>query len=344
MRFIRYTIATLFCFYNASSFGQNGDVKKRIEFSIYSLEFSKVKVQMDEFISNNRYEQQSFSENRDGLNYIFRIDENELQKIDSLAKQIGYINSRKINNINQGSNLENLKIDLERLETKRMSYSELMAKLDSTASKEQYLIYWEKRRETDDQISTVKKDILNLQSSFKFVVVEIEIRNDPTGPTNRKVSWVHMPGLQYSMAFVEQPLAGASYSIYEGYSLKYLFTKGKNFFSLGAFKAQAINALDSTSFDEIFNFTYGEDFYSRRFGRGNRRFFNPYIGYQLGISLAYSKIESKVFPFLAPAFGIEWWKNKYFLFDTTADYYLPANTINRNLRAWRISTSLNFVF
>ena len=341
MRHLIVLFTTLISF---SLFGQNNDVIKRIEYSVYSLEFPKAKDKLDNFILANRFEQQSFKESRDQITYLFKITESAIPKIDSMVKVLGYVNARKINNSSQTFTVENLNIDLERLENKRQSYSELMAKLDSSASKEQYIIYWEKRRETEDQISNLKKEILNLKAAFKFISVEIEIRNDPTGPSNRKVSWVHMPGLQYSVAFVEQPLNGVSYAEYEGYALKYLFTKGKNYFALGAYKTRNSNLIDSTSIDEIFNFTYGEDFYSRKFGRGNRHFFNPYIGYQLGFSLAYSKIESNLFPFLAPAFGIEWWKNKYFLLDTTADYYLPANAINRNIRAWRISASLNFVF
>lgn len=341
---MRHYLILLITLINNQLIGQNIDSKKRIEYSVYSLEFLKAKEKLDGFIQVNRYDQLSFTESRDEINYLFKIQEIDIPKIDSMAKVLGYVNARKISNSNQTTTLENLNIDLDRLENKRLSYTALMEKLDSTASKEQYIIYWEKRRETEDQISNLKKEILNLQSSLKYVVVEIEIKNDPTGPSNRKVSWVHMPGLQYSLAFVEQSLNGFSYAQYEGYSLKYLFTKGKNYFSLGAYKAKNRISSDTTAIDEIFNFTYGEDFYSRRFGRGNRHFFNPYIGYQLGFSLAYSNVDSQVFPFLAPAFGIEWWKNKYFLLDTTADYYLPANAINRNLRAWRVSASLNFVF
>lgn len=341
---MRYIIVLFISLISFSIFGQNNDATKRIEYSVYSLEFPKAKEKLDNFILANRFEQQSFKESRDLITYLFTITESDIPKIDSMVKILGYVNARKINYSSQTLAAENLDIDLERLENKRQSYTDLLAKLDSSASKEQYIIYWEKRRETEDQISNFKKEILKLKASFKVITVEIEIRNDPTGPTNRKVSWVHMPGFQYSLAFVEQPLNGVSYAQYEGYSLKYLFTKGKNYFSLGAYKASNRNLSDSIAIDEIFNFTYGEDFYSRRFGRGNRHFFNPYIGYQLGFSLAYSSVDSKVFPFLAPAFGIEWWKNKYFLLDTTADYYLPANVINRSLRAWRVSASLNFVF
>lgn len=341
---MRYIIVSFISLISFSLFGQNNDATKRIEYSVYSLEFPKAKEKLDNFIFINRFEQQSFKESRDLMTYLFRIAESDIPKIDSMVKILGYVNARKINYSSQTLAAENLDIDLERLENKRQSYTELLAKLDSSVSKEQYIIYWEKRRETEDQISNFKKEILKLKASFKVISVEIEIRNDPTGPTNRKVSWVHMPGFQYSLAFVEQPLNGVSYAQYEGYSLKYLFTKGKNYFSLGAYKASNRNLSDTIAIDEIFNFTYGEDFYSRRFGRGNRHFFNPYIGYQLGFSLAYSSIDSNVFPFLAPTFGIEWWKNKYFLLDTTTDYYLPANSINRNLRAWRVSASLNFVF
>lgn len=341
---MRQITVLFFLLLSFSVFGQNNDAAKRIEYSVYSLEFQKAKEKLDNFILANRFEQQSFNESRDLITYLFKITESDIPKIDSMVKNLGYLNARKINYSSQTLAAENLDIDLERLENKRQSYTDLLAKLDSSASKEQYIVYWEKRRETEDQISNFKKEILKLKASFKVITVEIEIRNDPTGPTNRKVSWVHMPGFQYSLAFVEQPLNGISYSEYQGYSLKYLFTKGKNYFSLGAFKAQNRITTDTTSIDEIFNFTYGEDFYSRRFGRGNRHFFNPYIGYQLGFSIAYSRINSQVFPFLTPAFGIEWWKNKYFLFDTTADYYLPVNAINRNLRAWRVSASLNFVF
>ena len=173
--------------------------------------------------------------------------------------------------------------------------------------------------------------------------VSLTLSDEVTSPESTGISFVNMPGAEYSFLDIEAPAAGTSAEFYHGYFLKYLFTKGKSYGSIGLYKNESIGRTDSVAYSEMFILAFGQDFYSRHFGRGDRRYLNLYSGYQVGGILATGEVSTKYLPYLAPSVGVEIFKNKYILFDTKVSYFVPV-TDSRNMRGISYSAAFNFVF
>lgn len=156
------------------------------------------------------------------------------------------------------------------------------------------------------------------------------------------VNRVNMPGAAFDMLFVETPKVGVSGSQYMGYSLKYMITKGKTHFTVGALKDYT-TVTDFVQFQEFFHFGFGQDFYTKHFGRGRRKWFNLYTGYNFGGMFATSEATKSGLPYVKAFFGLELFKNKYVLIDNKVGYFVPFK-FNRNMRGLEYSFSFNFVF
>jgi len=202
-----------------------------------------------------------------------------------------------------------------------------------------------KRNEEDyDRIREYEDEIRELDSKIGTVVLSISLNREITTPNeNQKIKFVNMPGFEYSIFVPENPMDGISADMYNGYMLKYLFTKGKSYLTVGAFKAVDVPKNDSLMYSDIFNFSFGQDFYSRHLGRGGRKFLNLYSGYNVGY-MAYTGKESSLKNiYVSPAVGVELYKNNFMLLDTKISYILPFSE-NLNLRGLQFAASLNFVF
>ena len=199
--------------------------------------------------------------------------------------------------------------------------------------------------ETDrEKIREYEKEIRELDGKMGTVSVDISLMRELTTPNEtQKIKFVNMPGFEYSVFMPENPKAGISANCYNGYMLKYLFTRGKSFVTVGAFKAVDVPSSDLQMYSDIFNFSFGQDFYSRHLGRGGRKFLNLYSGYNVGY-MACTGEESTLHNFyVSPAIGIELFKNNFMLFDTKVNYILPF-VKNLNMRGLQFAASLNFVF
>ena len=198
--------------------------------------------------------------------------------------------------------------------------------------------------ENKGEIREYESDIRDLDSKNGTVVLDITLMREPTTPSaSMKVRFVNMPGFEYSVFMPENPKEGISADLYNGYMLKYLFTKGKSYVTVGAFKAADVPQNDTLMYSDIFNFSFGQDFYSRHLGRGGRKFLNLYSGYNIGF-LAYSGKKSSLKNFyVSPAIGIELFKNNFMLIDTKMTYMLPFSD-NLNLRGLQFAGAVNFVF
>ena len=62
-----------------------------------------------------------------------------------------------------------------------------------------------------------------------------------TSPEYTDVSFVNMPGFEFSYLNIESPKQGISSANYQGYFLKYLFTKGKSFGLIGVYRITSYN-------------------------------------------------------------------------------------------------------
>ena len=203
----------------------------------------------------------------------------------------------------------------------------------------------QKRNESDlEKIREYESEIRELDSKMGCVWIDIMLMRELTTPNEtQKIKFVNMPGFEYSVFMPENPKAGISANCYNGYMLKYLFTRGKSYVTVGAFKAVDVPSSDLQMYSDLFNFSFGQDFYSRHLGRGGRKFLNLYSGYNVGY-LACTGAESTLHNFyVSPAIGIELFKNNFMLFDTKVNYILPF-VKNLNMRGLQFAASLNFVF
>ena len=176
--------------------------------------------------------------------------------------------------------------------------------------------------------------------------VNITINDELSTPNNSRVSFVNMPGLEYGLLKTENPVEGTSASMYQGLSVKYMFTRGKSYFNLGVYKALENNKSDTSLINELFLINFGQDFYPKNFGRGKRKFLNLYTGYQIGgfITNQNNNKNSEFIPNANLSIGLELFKNKYILIDNKVSYFLPLNELNRNMRGILYQASFNFVF
>lgn len=315
----------------------------KLVYVIYSIEYKEGKKKIEEFIRIKNFTIINQNETKDSYHYELKAHEKEIAAIDSFCNILGYVSSKNLNSYNNETKLFETKLELERLEIKKSEYEKMLIKIDSVKSTTYYQ-HWEKIRDIETEIYNTKKKIGQLESVKYIYEVTIDLNDEQTSPTSSKVNFVKMPGAEYVNLFTENAKDGISYENYQGISMKFLFTKGKSYFSAGALKAINPSKEDSLAIEEMFGFTFGQDWYSRHLGRGYRRFFNLYIGYQIGISVAYNRDSIKWIPFICPGTGVELFKNKFLLIDTDLSYFLPVSTENRNLRGWKVGASFNFTF
>lgn len=347
----KLVLSLLLCaanFLKAQNYSNNYENKSntaysQVRYSIYTVGYKDSKATVEHFIKSKKYEVVNQNETKDTEFFEFWINEIDVPLIDSLCNKLGYVNSKVINSYNTSNKLFDANLELERLLKKKKDFELMLARIDSVKS-DKYYQHWEKIREIDAQIYETKKHISHLEAANNVYLVTITVNDEQTSPSNSKINYVHMPGAEYVYLFTETPRTGLTYAAYQGVFLKYLFTKGKSYFSLGALKALEPNKDDKQAYSELFCFNFGQDWYSRHFGRGNNKFMNLYIGYHAGYTLAYNQVSVQGMPYVSPGAGLELFKNKYILIDSSVNYYLPITENNRYTRGIRLASSINFSF
>ncbi len=248
----------------------------------------------------------------------FDIPKDELDTIYAVVKKLGYVSYKNYSYTDNQIAINQLEADISRLKEKKNEYS------DETIAEKQ------------NRIEALKKNI-------DRIFVSITIMEENT--INSKIAFVNMPGFEYGMLFTENPKVGLSAPQYQSYSIKYLFTRGKSYFLLSMLKAQDYPKTDSTLYNEYILLNFGQDFYTRHLGRGQRRFFNPYTSYHVGCFLANNTLSENQFIFnFNVAIGLEFIKTRNFLLDGKVSYFMPVNKDNMNLRGFQIGLSANLLF
>jgi hypothetical protein len=313
------------------------------EYEIFTSDFVPACKKLEAFVAKNNYTTVKQDETKFTHTYHFQIPKNEAKKVDSLMATIGYVSTKELRSYNNSVQLEEAKLQLEYLQNKKTEFEKMQYKMDSVKSAK-YYEHWEKTREVDERIYDAKKKIKIIESVDSVYLFKVQIKDEVTSPSYTRVNFVHMPGVEYTYLMIEQPKQNLSHEVYQGINLKYLFTKGKSFFELGAYKAAKDSIrTDSVAYQELFMLEFGQDFYSRHFGRGTNKFFNLYIGYKTGVAIASNDFKTTWIPTVSPNIGVELFKNKYVCIDTRANYFLPLIE-NRHLRGWAFSGAFNFVF
>ena len=319
-----------------------------IETKIIATDFVKSKLEIQNFLDKNNLNIIKKKENDKEIKIIFNSTKEQYDNYKKLIKEIGIIKSNNILTENNSNEIDNINLELKYLENKKLSYEKLILDMDKNI--EEYLIIWKEKEKIKEKIFNTKNRLIDLKTDENYpylieliVVSELGI-DEATYNKNKSPKFVNMPGVQYSYLIVENPQTDVSKKYYKGYAIKYLFTKGKTFISLGTYKANSIEPKDTLSISEMFFLNFGQDFYSRYLGQGKRNFLNLYSGYKIGTLWASSSLNNKFLLYLSPSLGLEIFKNKYILLDTRVNYFLPLNKVNKNLRGIGLDISFNFVF
>lgn len=308
--------------------------------TIHSSFFKSSKQQLLQFIDKNATRIVTQDETQQNIYIRFYLEKDKFYQLDSMLTEFGYITEKKITTTDNYTKLEKLKIQLDYLTRKKSSYQQEIQKMDE--KNDRYYDYWEEVRKIEEKIYNLTLDQQNFKGTTNYKVT-ISIYDETVDLTRDKISWVNMPGAAFNMLHIENPTPSISADYYYGYSLKYLFTRGKTYATLRVLKKASDEKTDSTAFNELFMFGMGMDFYTRYFGRGKNRFFNLYTGYNVGGVFATGDARKETIPYLEAYFGIELFKNKYILIDNKIGYFIPF-VENRNMRGLCYNASFNFVF
>jgi len=312
-----------------------------INVDITALDLASAKSALKAFINENKAEIKTQNETKTSINLTLELNSTQYEALRNALPAWGYISSDIINTIDHQEEIEEILIEIDFLKKKKVNYEEVMSQHEMKSA--QFESLWREKQNIEDRIFNLEKRKSALQINQLPYTVDITIEEEMTMPENSRVSFVNMPGIEYSYLKIENPVDTITASAYQGYFIKYLFTRGKSYAGVGAYKSVNTQPGDSTFFSELFVMNFGQDFYSRHLGRGENKFGNLYSGYTVGYMAASNDVKKEDIFYLSPSIGIELFKNKYFLWDTKVNYFIPFS-YNRNMRGIGFNTSINFVF
>ena len=312
-----------------------------LDLDVTTTDFKDARNKLLDFIKQNQLPIKTQNENKTLISLQINLSKDLYEQLDEKVSSLGYVTSRKVNTINNSLKVNDINLEISYLKSKKDSYNELMKQLDIKS--DMYISLWNENKLTEEKIFKKEKELLPYIQKTHNYTINVTLLEEKTSPENSKISFVNMPGFEYSYLTIESQKKGISSQNYQGYFLKYLFTKGKSFATIGAYRSTDSKSTDSTFYSELFVFGFGQDFYSRHLGRGSRKFLNLYSGYNAGYMLATGvKSKANIF-YVSPTIGLEIFKNKFILIDTKFTYLIPF-TDNKNLRGYTLNTSINFVF
>jgi hypothetical protein len=312
-----------------------------VNVTIIAIDYNSSKSAFKNFIAENGVVINAQDESKTSINATFDLTTEVYNKLRLQLNNWGYISNDDINTTGYPLELEEIDLEIEFLTQKKSSFEQILQQHEMKSA--QYESLWREKQGLEDRIFNLKKRKSALEKNALPYRVSLTIMEEMTSPQESKVTFVNMPGAEYSYLKIENPNDTVSSAYYQGYFLKYLFTKGKSYASVGVYQSTQKPAGDSTIFSELFVMNFGQDFYSRHFGRGGNKFGNLYSGYTLGYIAASNEVRSQDIFYLSPSVGLELFKNKYILWDTKVNYLIPFN-YQRNLRGFGFNTSINFVF
>jgi hypothetical protein len=250
----------------------------------------------------------------------FVVEDELLGKIDALLNNLGYLVSKNYTYNDSEQAILSLQNELHHLIHER------------TANEQQR----DKIADNQARISVLQQN--KNKTHFSLSVSEEDM-------VGEDVVFVNMPGFEYGFLFTENPKAGLSAPMYQTYTIKFLITRGKCYFLLSMMNAVGKHDGDPALYTEYFLLNFGQDFYTRHLGRGRRRYFNPYISYQIGGFLATNKDANNKFIFNANvSTGVELIKTRMFLLDSKVSYFMPIHESFQNMRGLQVGISANVLF
>ncbi len=325
---------------NTNIKAQESEISTNLDASIRTADLPAAIEKINEFVDLHHAVvlKQKVSEKNMRLE-IF-ITPTALDSLQTLLPKLGFVDSQDITTSNNTLQQEKLELELDYLTEKKTIYEREAGEM--TEKTDRYYNYWSEIREIEKRIFQINLELKSYKEKAKSLAT-IDISDDTYDLGSDKISWVNMPGASFDLLWMETPDNSISASVYSGYSLKYMITRGKTYCILGALKEKSEQKSDSSRFSEIFHLGFGQDFYTRHFGRGQNKFLNLYTGYNVGGLYATASNRSNSMFYTKVFLGVELFKNKYILLDNYVGYFIPLK-FNRNMRGITYNISFNFVF
>lgn len=230
--------------------------------------------------------------------------------------------------------------ELTILKKEKELYEDFLARLDSSEQTKRFE-FWDKFITLSKTISEKENELKRLETVHKFYYIQILFEKEKVIGQSYSDSWINMPGFEFSYLKTEQPNKNVTPDYMIGYSLKYMMNYKKTYALLSLYKSPV--AETKVSVNELYMVGFGQDFYSKRLGRGQRKFFNLYTSFNTGVYIASSELTKNVSWFVNPFIGLEIFKTKNIILDNKLGYFLPYKD-NRYQRGALYSLSFNFVF
>jgi len=333
-----FTFFSICIFLALSGFAQNEGSVSEMNASLFAPNFSLSKQKLLDFVSQHAAKVNSQDETERQIHIVFYLQKDDFTALSAFIPQLGFISNKNISTSSNQERLSKINLEIEYITQQNAAFN---LELKSMTSKdERYYNYWKEIRDNEKKIFDLRAEVQTLTNKTGYLA-NITIYDDVTDLTS-KISWVNMPGASYDLLWIESPLKGLSSSTYRGVHLKYLFTRGKTYATLGTYRS-ASTVADSAQYSELFTVGFGQDFYTKHFGRGKNKWLNLYSGYELGLAYCTSNKDSRTMITGQVFTGLEIFKNKYFLLDNKVGYFVPFSNLNRNMRGVVYSVSVNFV-
>ena len=275
----------------------------------------------------------------------FSLPARDLPRLDSLTAAVGYVLENNLNT----RDLEPRLLELQATEQSEKNQLALLEQqpADAKSNPENRTDGQRQREDHTERLGRVRQQLQAIAAHKGQALVTLRLYDEVSFPTgNRRISFVNMPGVEYGYLRLDNPKVGLTSRSYQGYSLKYLVTRGKSYVNLGVYKPMERNDGSEEFVNELFLVNFGQDFYPRNFGRGRRRYLNLYTSYQVGgfILNRNSDERNEFIPNINQGLGVELLTTRHVLLDTKASYFVPLHARSRDLRGVLAQASFNFVF
>ena len=323
-----------------SQSNNNNSSKLATNITILVNDLTVVKAEMDALFSELEVESTNYNVNKTAFNITLYTDSVKYFTVLKAIKLQGYVLSEYTISNSYTSVLKAIEQDILLLEEEKARYQELIDRADST-EQAKYFDYWEKIISIDKSILKKKQKADSYRSQHNEYNLKIKYQEDEIIGSDYSDMWVNMPGLEFSILKTEQPKAGTSSEYMLGYHLKYMVNYQKTYLTMGLYKSQGEQ--EDSEINEMYQFAIGQDFYSRKLGRGQRKYFNLYTSFNLGVYISSSELAKTSSWYVNPFLGLELFKTKNILIDNKVGYFLPFQN-NRNQRGLLYNVSVNFVF
>lgn len=319
------------------------DTQKRL--SVGVTKFAEGRAAVSAFIRRRAVRVQKQEETPEQLTAEFSLRTADLARLDSLTAALGYVLENNLNARNLTARQQQLQTE-EESESARLARAQTQLQETSLSPQQRQSLQNDVER-AEAQLRQLRQQQQVLTEHAGQAYVSLRVFDEISFPTgNRRISFVNMPGIEYAYLRLDNPKAGLTSQAYQGYAVKYLFTRGKSYFNLGVYKPTNNDKSAERFVNELFVINFGQDFYPRNFGRGRRRYFNLYTSYQVGgfILNRNNDQQNDFIPNVNLGLGVELIKTRHILLDTKGSYFVPINSRSRDLRGVLGQASFSFVF